>query len=71
MRRDGYLEFQPVSDVDATAFACTIVCRGRSRFWSDEEARQKTALVQVKPVPEHELDWYLYERERPIRTDLR
>jgi TIR domain len=69
MRRDGYLEFQPVSDVDATVFPCTMVCRGRSRFWS-EDVRLHMALVQVKPVPEDELQWYLSDRVRH-RSDLR
>jgi TIR domain len=62
MRRDGYLAFQSVSDVDTTAFPSTIVCRSRSRFWRDEEVKPHMALVQVKPVPEDELQWYLSYR---------
>ncbi len=59
LRRDGYLVLRPVTDVDATAFACAVVCNGRSPFWRNEEVAPHTALVQVKPVPEDELQWYL------------
>jgi hypothetical protein len=62
LRRDGYLGFLPVSDVDVTAFSCALVCHGRSRFWRDEDAGPRTALVQVKPVPEDELQWHLADR---------
>jgi hypothetical protein len=58
MRRDGYLEFSPISDVDVTAFPCTVVCAQRSMFWP-KELESHAALVQVKPVPEDELGWYL------------
>ena len=58
-RRDGYLAFRPGSEVDATAFSCTAVCRGRSPFWRDDEMARQMALVQIKPVPEDELHWYL------------
>jgi hypothetical protein len=58
LRRDGYLEFSPVSEVDVTAFTCTVVCAGRSAFWP-KEVGPHTALVQMKPVPADELEWYL------------
>ena len=51
MRRDGYLELRPVSDVDVRAFPCTVVCVGRSPFWRNGDVGPHTALVQVKPVP--------------------
>jgi TIR domain len=57
LRRDGYLEFRPVSTVEVTSFACAVVCSGRSRFWH-QEAAPHTALIQLKPVPEDELRWY-------------
>jgi hypothetical protein len=59
LRQDGYLELRPVSDVDVTVFPCTVVCVGRSPFWRNEDVAPHTALVQVKPVPEDELQWYL------------
>jgi hypothetical protein len=59
LRRDGYLELWPVSDVDVAAFPCTVVCVGRSPFWPNTDVGPHTALVQVKPVPEDELQWYL------------
>jgi hypothetical protein len=62
LRRDGYLSVLPVSDVDAAAFPCTMVCRGRSRFWHAGEVEHHMALVQVRPVPEEELQWYLSNR---------
>lgn len=58
LRRDAYLGFQPLSTVDVTAFACAMVCSGRSRFWRAEEAGPKTALIQLKHVPDDELRWY-------------
>jgi hypothetical protein len=62
MRRDGYLELRSVSDIDATAFPCTAVCVGRSPFWGNGDVGPHTALVQVKPVSEDELQWYLATR---------
>jgi hypothetical protein len=59
LRRDGYLAFQPVAIVDATAFPCALVCSGRSRFWRDEDATPDMALVQLKAVPDDELRWHL------------
>jgi hypothetical protein len=58
MRRDGYLVSRPVADVDVTAFACAVVCSGRFPFWWNEDVAPHTALVQVKAVPEDELQWY-------------
>jgi hypothetical protein len=63
LRRDGYLAFRPLSTIDATAFPWTLVCSGRSRFWGDEEAAPDMALVQLKPVPEDELQWHLSDRK--------
>jgi hypothetical protein len=59
MRRDGYLAFRPISEIDATGFPCTVVCHGRSRFWRDEEVGRHMPLVQIRPIPEDELRWYL------------
>ena len=59
MRRDGYLACRPVADVDVAAFPCTIVCIGRSMFWRKEDVGPHTAFVQLKPVPDDELQWYL------------
>jgi hypothetical protein len=65
LRRDGYLVSRPVTDVDVTAFASALVCSGRSPFWRNEDVAPHTALVQAKPVPEDELQWYLANpRER-------
>jgi hypothetical protein len=63
LRRDGYLAFRPVSTIDVTAFPCALVCSGRSRFWRDEEARPDAALIQLKPVPEDELQWHLADHD--------
>ena len=62
LRRDGYLELRRLSDVDVTAFASTAVCVGRSPFWPSQDVGPHTALIQVKPVPEDELQWYLAGR---------
>jgi hypothetical protein len=59
LRQAGYLAFRPVRDVDAAAFKCTVVCHGRSPFWRDEEMGRESAVVQVKPVPEEEIQWHL------------
>jgi hypothetical protein len=63
LRRDGYLGFRPVSTIDVTAFSSALVCSGRSHFWRDEEAGPNMALVQLKPVPDEELQWHLADRE--------
>ena len=61
-RREGYLAFRAGLEVDATAFSYTTVCQGRSPFWRDDEMGRQMALVQIKPVPEDELQWYTADR---------
>jgi TIR domain-containing protein len=58
-REAGYLTVRSLDDIDGNAFACTGVCRGRSPFWREREMGAKSALVQVNPVPEEEIQWYL------------
>jgi hypothetical protein len=61
-RREGYLAFRAGGEVDPTAFSYTTVCQGRSPFWRDDEMGHQMALVQIKPVPEDELQWYTADR---------
>lgn len=65
-RQNGYLAFAPVSDLDPARFDCTVICHGRPSFWRDEEVQRHTALAQVKPVPDAEIQWYL----RPAPTSV-
>jgi hypothetical protein len=60
-RQDGYLAFAPVSDVDPTRFDCAVICHGRSSFWRDGQVQRHMALVQLQPVPDAEIEWYLRE----------
>jgi hypothetical protein len=59
LRQDGYLGFRPVATLDVTTFPCALVCSGRSPFWRAQEAGSDMALVQLKPVPDDELQWHL------------
>jgi len=58
-REAGYLTVRSLDDIDANAFACAGVCRGRSPFWREGEIGANSGLVQVNPVPEEEIQWYL------------